>query len=102
MVGYKVLDAYWYTPTFPGADPVLHVAAGLPTIAVVFVAIATRTEEDDEALGWKCYMGWLPVTEQVNNNHAKAEQLIASQGAKVAKAVACAHFPGLSPDKFVY
>lgn len=92
MDKYKILDSYWYTSTFPGADVILHVIAGLPNIAVVFVAIDIGDGK------WKCYMGWVPSPDNANGADEKAlEQLIAAHGAKVSEAVAIAHFPSLDP-----
>lgn len=90
MNNYKILDAYWYTPTFPGADPLLHALVGLPSISIVFVAIESGNNK------WKCYMGWVPA----ETEKALAEQAIAAQGCKVAPEVAYAHFPALERKSF--
>lgn len=91
-MSYEILDSYFYTPTFPGADPMLHVVANLPTNWVLFVAIRSGADR------WKCYMGWVPGKE----GEEKAKQLIARNGCKVSKEVSVAHFPSLDPDKFTY
>lgn len=95
-MNYKILKSYWYTPTFPGLDPLEHVVAHLPTIAVIFVAIETSEKK------WKSYMGWHPVGPEATEEGEKSvEQLIARNGAKVSKEVACAHFPGLDPEGWI-
>ena len=91
-MNYKILNSYWYTPTFPGADPLLHVMANLPNIAVVFVAIESHENK------WKCYMGWVPYGDDFDEK--RLEQMVAQNGAKVDKAVACAHFPSFDPEGF--
>lgn len=95
-MNYKILADYWYTPTSPGADPATHVMMNLPNLAVIFVAIETG-----QGL-WKCYMGWFPITDANASERIKGQQLIAQNGAKVEKVVACAHFPNLDPEKFTY
>ena len=87
---YKILGSFWYTPTFPGADPLQHNIYDLPNIVIGFVAIESRPG------AWKCYMGWVPTS---GNTPEQDEQRIASNGTKVSKEVACAYFP-LPPEEF--
>lgn len=83
---YKILGSIWYTPPMPS-----------PVIAIVldigFVAIASGPDGDK----WKCYCGF-----GLGGDQAIDEQIIASRGVKVPKAVAVAHFPQLDPERFVF
>lgn len=93
----KVVDSYWYTPTAPGFDPLMHGLLELSNVAIAFVAVETGRENT-----WKCYIGWAPYVLSDDAANAKMEDRIADSGAKVQKEVACAHFPQLDPTKFVY
>lgn len=84
MAAYDILDTYWYTPNWPGQDALQQRLSGLPTIAVVFVAIKSLDN-------WKCYMGWVAA----EMDPLAAAQLIASAGMKVQPNIARAHFPSL-------
>lgn len=77
---YEILGSDWYTGQQFGG-------------AIGFVAIKSGPDLDK----WKCYAGI-----GFGGDQSIDEQMIAGQGAKVTKAVACAHFPALDPDKFVY
>lgn len=85
MAAYDILDTYWYTPTSPGQDPLQDAIMGLPSVAVVFVAIKSGDN-------WKCYMGWVPT----EMDPLPATMLVAGNGCKVNVRVAKAHFPTLA------
>lgn len=91
---YKIIDSYWYTPPFPGSDPVQTVMGNLPTLAIIFVAVDIGNGK------WKCYMNWSPVSDDLKDTDA--EQLVARNGAKVTIPVALAHFPKLSSEGVTY
>lgn len=96
MDKYKVLGSVWYTPPFPGLDPLQHVISNKPSISIVVVAIASGPDRD----GWKAYIGWVPFDSQAEDGQNEAEQLVASNGAKMSKEVAFAHFPSLDPERY--
>lgn len=77
---YKILASDWYT------DQLGH------TIGVVAIASGPSKEN------WKAYIA---VVSGINEKFD--EQLIAQSGGKLLPAsVACAHFPSLPPEGFVY
>lgn len=97
---YNVVGSEWYTPPAPGFDALTHVVYGAPNIVIVAVAIISH----EESKSWKCYIGWHFYEESLSDSEyeKKIEQKIAASGAKVEKEVACAMFPSMDPERFVY
>lgn len=76
---YQIINSYWYTGMQFGG-------------AIGFVAIKSGPDGNN----WKCYAGiGFGADEETD------ALMIAGQGAKVSREVACAHFPELDPEKFV-
>jgi hypothetical protein len=86
---YEILGGVWYTP--PIVDIVTDAKVGGAPLCVGVVAIKTHG-------GWKCYLGFggKDVPEELD------AQFIAGNGVKVSKEVACAHFPNLKPEEFIF
>lgn len=97
-MNYKIIGKYWYTPPFPGLDPAAHVILGMPNVGICVVAIASGPKKDN----WKAYIGYVPYGDDDAEAINHAEQLVARNGAKVEKSVACAYFPRLDPERFVF
>lgn len=83
MSGYKILYSDWYSPN--------------PRQCIGVVAIDSSPPGSTSVATWKCYIGIGDGFDQQGD-----EQRIARRGQKVEKAVACAYFPQLDPDKFTY
>jgi hypothetical protein len=77
---YQIIGSVWYTGMQFGGQ-------------IGFVAIKSGPDLDK----WKCYAGI-----GFGGDEQRDAMMIAGQGAKVTKEVACAHFPAQDPDKFVY
>lgn len=84
-----ILNSVWYTPPMPGAT----ILDGPPPQCIGVVAIASGPEK----YSWKAYIGF-----GFGDNEQIDAQLIARNGVKITKEVACAHFPELSPDNFIF
>ena len=92
-MNYRVLGSVWYTPPLPGFDAIDMLATGAPAINVGIVAIASGSD----GKRWKCYLGLASG----DGGRLDDEQVVATNGVKVSKDVACAHFPQLSPEEFI-
>lgn len=90
MKHYNVLNSTTYTPPSPGTEIWLPEAASPWYIMVVAIATGMRGK-------WKAYIGFANKETQEDG-----EQQVASNGVKISKEVACAHFPELPPEGFVY
>jgi hypothetical protein len=90
-MSYKILASDWFTPPLVGIlyDALTGISENL---CIGVVAIETGTGD------WKAYIGYGTTGDQKRD-----EQSIAANGSKlVPKSIACAHFPSLDPERFVY
>lgn len=81
-MSYEVIGSDWYTPMQPAGQ-------------VGVVAISSGPAKDN----WKAYIGVIlngGTTEEID------QQFIAANGAKLPKNIACAYFPDLDPERFIY
>lgn len=87
----KILNSDWFTPPLVGTlyDALTGISSGL---SIGIVAIETN-----QGKTWKAYIGY-----GITGDQEKDEQIIALNGAKISKELACATFPKLNPKTFVF
>lgn len=90
MNRYKILNHSTYTPPAPGTELWMSEASSPWYIVVVAIATGLRGR-------WKAYIGFANTV-----GVEEGAQQVAANGVKISKEVACAHFPQLPPEGFVY
>lgn len=82
-----ILGATWYAPPMPAVT----ILDGPPPHVIGVVAIQNADPEKT----WKARIGY-----GLGDEESIDQQLIAKNGARLSKEVACAYFPDLDPHKF--